>query len=164
MGKRREGRQTAVQFLFQRDLSNCEMPQGLQDFWTVCPATHAIKEFATNLILGVLAYQADIDALIRKHSANYELHRIAAVDRNILRVAIYEMFHCPEVPPVVAINEAIEIAKQFGSEDSGKFVNGILDRIRKGLNRPARSGSQGGPKQPAQSREGAEGGSAAQLD
>jgi len=138
MGKRREGRQTAVQFLFQRDLSNCQMPEGLVDFWAICQVNLATREFATNLILGVIAHQPEIDELIKKHSANYELHRIAAVDRNIIRVAIYEMFHCPEVPPVVSINEAIEIAKQFGAEESGKFVNGILDRIRKDLPRPAR--------------------------
>jgi len=138
MGKRREGRQTAIQFLFQRDLSNSQMPEALVDFWSICPVNLATREFATNLILGVIAHQPQIDELIRKHSANYELHRIAAVDRNIIRVAIYEMFHCPEVPPVVSINEAIEIAKQFGTEESGKFVNGILDRIRKEVPRPAR--------------------------
>jgi len=138
MGKRREGRQTAVQFLFQRDLSNSQMPEALVDFWAICPVNIATREFATNLILGVIANQPQIDELIRKHSANYELHRIAAVDRNVIRVAIYEMFHCPEVPPVVSINEAIEIAKQFGAEESGKFVNGILDRIRKDISRPAR--------------------------
>ena len=149
MGKRREGRQTAVQFLFQRDLSNCEMPEGLVNFWAICPVNVATKEFATNLILGVIAHQPQIDDLIRKHSANYELHRIAAVDRNIIRIAIYEMFHCPEVPPVVSINEAIELAKQFGAEESGKFVNGILDRIRKDLSRPARSaGAPGKAAQP----------------
>lgn len=142
MGKRREGRQTAVQFLFQRDLSNCKMPEGLVDFWTICPVNLATREFTTNLVLGVIAHQPEIDALISKHSANYELHRIAAVDRNIIRVAIYEMFHCPEVPPVVSINEAIEIAKQYGAEESGKFVNGILDRIRKDISRPARSAAK----------------------
>jgi N utilization substance protein B len=67
------------------------------------------------------------------------LHRISAVDRNILRLAIFEMLHCPEVPPVVSINEAIEIAKKYSTDESGKFVNGVLDRIRVGLPRPART-------------------------
>lgn len=118
------------------------MPEGLKDFWQICPVNNTTREFATNLILGVIANQPQIDELIRKNSANYELHRIAAVDRNVIRVAIYEMFHCPEIPPVVSINEAIEIAKQFGAEESGKFVNGILDRIRKELPRPARTAAK----------------------
>ena len=88
---------------------------------------------------GVLAHQADIDERIRQAASNYDLHRIAAVDRNILRIAIYEMLFCPDVPPVVSINEAIEIAKRFGSDESGRFVNGVLDRIRGEINRPARA-------------------------
>ena len=88
---------------------------------------------------GVLAHQAEIDERIRQTASNYDLHRIAAVDRNILRIAIFEMLFCPDVPPVVSINEAIEIAKRFGSDESGRFVNGVLDRIRGELKRPARA-------------------------
>ena len=92
---------------------------------------------------GVAAHLAEIDAHIVKCTANYEIHRIAVVDRNILRVGIYEMLYCTDVPPVVSINEAIEIAKKFGSEESGRFVNGILDRLRGELTRDARAaGSQ----------------------
>ena len=76
--------------------------------------------------------------LIQKFTANYELNRLAAVDRNILRVAIYELLHSLDVAPVVIINEAIEVAKKFGTEKSGGFVNGVLDRIKKDINRPAR--------------------------
>jgi transcription antitermination protein NusB len=86
----------------------------------------------------VAANLPEIDALIGKFAENYDLHRIAAVDRNILRLGIYEMLHSPDVPPVVTINEAIEIAKKFGSEESSRFVNGILDRVRAELNRPSR--------------------------
>ena len=75
----------------------------------------------------------------RQNAQNYELSRISVVDRNVLRIAIYEMFHCPETPPVVAINEAIEIAKKYSTEESGRFVNGVLDQIRATLNRPART-------------------------
>ena len=88
----------------------------------------------------MLAHRAEIDARIVACTANYDLHRIAAVDRNILRVAIYELLHCLEVAPVIIINEAIEVAKKFGAEKSGGFVNGILDRIKKELNRPDRVG------------------------
>jgi transcription antitermination protein NusB len=143
MGKRREGREAAVQFLFQKDLNSGAEKDLAESFWNLRPATQKTREFGTALIEGVLANKPAIDEQIKKFAANYELNRIAAVDRNILRVAIYEMLFNPEVPPVVSINEAIEIAKRFGSEDSGRFVNGILDRIRHELPRhPRNAGSQ----------------------
>jgi len=138
MGKRREGREAAIQFLFQHDLNPGEKPT-LQDFWHLRTATKKIQEFSSELIDGILANQPAIDAHIKKYVANYDLDRIAAVDRNILRVAIYEMLFCRDIPPVVSINEAIEIAKRFGSEESGRFVNGVLDRLRHDLPRPART-------------------------
>lgn len=144
MGKRREGREAAVQFLYQFDLNRRPLEESLQEFWAlrcapgkpeVPPKTRAFTE---DLIKGVSAKLEAIDERIRACAANYDLHRIAVVDRNILRIAIYEMLHCNDVPPVVSINEAIEIAKRFGSEESSRFVNGILDRIRADLKRPAR--------------------------
>jgi transcription antitermination protein NusB len=138
MGKRRDGREAAVQFLFQHDVQSASDAALEGDFWELRPSPKNVRDFAEALIQGVLANQADIDARIRKCTANYELHRIAVADRNILRVAIYEMLHCHEVPPIVSINEAIEIAKRFGTEDSGRFVNGILDRVRSDLPRSAR--------------------------
>lgn len=137
MGKRREGREAAVQFLFQRDLNRDEPLD--EAFWNLRPTPGKTREFGEKLVQGVVLNQDAIDERIKKYAANYELNRIAAVDRNILRVAIYEMLFCPDVPPVVSINEAIEIAKKFGAEDSGRFVNGILDRIKLDLPRPARS-------------------------
>ena len=98
-----------------------------------------VRTFATNLLNGVIAHQATIDEKITKYTANYELKRISAVDRNILRMAIYEMLYADDVPPIVAINEAIDIAKKFGTEESGKFVNGVLDRVKLDLNRPLRT-------------------------
>lgn len=138
MGKRREGREAAIQYLFQRDLNSGEAVRALANFWDLRPATARTRDFANALIQGVIDQQAGIDEQIKKFTANYELGRIAAVDRNILRVAIYEMIYTNEVPPVVSINEAIEIAKRFGSEDSGRFVNGILDRVKGELSRPLR--------------------------
>ena len=105
-----------------------EARESLDDFWRLRPATQKTRDFANALIHGVITQQPAIDERIKNFTANYELHRIAAVDRNILRVAIYEMIFTEDVPPVVSINEAIEIAKRFGTEDSGRFVNGILDR------------------------------------
>ena len=139
MGKRREGREAAVQFLFQRDINPDEEPGSLEGFWAMVPAAKGTRDFCNGLIQGVLDNREAIDERIKKYAANYELGRIATVDRNILRIAIYEMLFCQEIPPVVSINEAIEVAKRFGSEDSGRFVNGILDRVRAEVNRPART-------------------------
>ena len=87
---------------------------------------------------GVLAHHAEIDARITPKLENFEFKRLAVVDRNILRLAVYEMFHTEDVPPIVCINEAVEIAKRFGSEDSGRFVNGVLDKLKGELTRPLR--------------------------
>ena len=141
MGKRREGREAAVQFLFQHDLNAGTQAEQETAFWDLRPSTKNVRDFSEALVRGVLANQAAIDERIRKYTANYELHRIAVVDRNILRVAIYEMLFCNDVPPVVSINEAIEIAKRYGAEESGRFVNGILDRVKLDLTRPARTTS-----------------------
>ena len=139
MGARREGREAAVQFLYQRDLNAGTNAETLEAFWELRPANKKVRAFGMDIAQGVLSHQADIDERIRQSASNYDLHRIAAVDRNILRIAIYEMLFCPDVPPVVSINEAIEIAKRFGSDESGRFVNGVLDRIRGDLTRPARA-------------------------
>ena len=139
MGARREGREAAVQFLYQRDLNAGANTETLEAFWELRPANSKVRAFGMDIAQGVLSHQADIDERIRQAASNYDLHRIAAVDRNILRIAIFEMLFCPDVPPVVSINEAIEIAKRFGSDESGRFVNGVLDRIRGELKRPARA-------------------------
>jgi transcription antitermination protein NusB len=139
MGVRREGREAAVQFLYQRDLNPTSELADLQVFYKMRGLSPSARRFCDALVPGVLTSQDSIDALIRDHADNYELHRISAVDRNIMRLAIYEMLHCPEVPPVVSINEAIEIAKKYSTDESGKFVNGVLDRIRGSLPRPART-------------------------
>jgi transcription antitermination protein NusB len=141
MGKRREGREAAVQLLFHWDM-NVRQPleeADLNGFWQLRTANQATKEFATRVATGVIGEQGAIDEKISRYTANYELKRISAVDRNILRVAIYEMLFCNDVPPIVAINEAIDIAKKFGTEESGKFVNGVLDRVKLDLNRPLRT-------------------------
>ena len=164
MGKRREARERAVQFLFQHDLNPPEdLELELATFWNsqraaaiedeksgpatwgepteLPPPTAEEAEtrlFADPLIKGVLAHHDAIDEHIKKHCKNWDFHRIAAVDRNVMRLAIYEMLHREDIPPVVSINEAVDIAKKFSTEDSGKFVNGILDKVRGELMRPAR--------------------------
>jgi transcription antitermination protein NusB len=138
MGKRRRARESAIQYHFWRDLQRGETPEQIKDFWEFCPVKPNVREFAEPLIAGMVEHLDEIDERIRKYCENYNLDRISAVDRNVLRLAIYEMLFRDDIPPVVSINEAIELAKTFGGAESGKFVNGILDRVRKDLNRPAR--------------------------
>ena len=163
MGTRREARERAVQFLFQYDLNppadleaalnvffDSQRPAALAEekgkaLWgekTELPPPSAeeaaVRLFAEPLIRGTLEHRPELDKEIQKHARNWDLHRMAAVDRNILRLAVYEMFHRDDIPPVVSINEAVDIAKKYSTDDSGKFVNGILDSLRKELMRPAR--------------------------
>ena len=92
-----------------------------------------LRDFALSLVEGTCARLAEIDAHIRSAARNWDITRMAALDRNILRLAVYELAYCNDIPPKVAINEAIELAKKFGTEESGQFVNGILDKIKEVL-------------------------------
>ena len=138
MGKRRKAREAAIQYHFWRDLQHGEMPDRIEDFWEFCPATTKVREFAQPLIEGMVSHLQDVDERIKRYCENYEFNRISPVDRNILRLAIYEMLFRDDIPPVVSIYEAIELAKTFGGADSGRFVNGILDRVKSDLTRPLR--------------------------
>ena len=139
MGKRRDSREAAVQFLYQLDLHQERESHGTEEFWELrcgpgkAPAPAKMRAFTEQLIAGVIAHIDELDELIKKYTANYELHRLAAVDRNILRVAIYEMRHALDVAPVVIINEAIEIARKFSSPESVQFINGVLDSVENRL-------------------------------
>ena len=101
-------------------------------------AEASLRLFADPLIKGTLEHRAEVDAIIQKHAKNWDISRMAVVDRNILRLAIFEMLHREDIPPVVSINEAVDIAKKFSTGDSGKFINGILDKVRGELMRSAR--------------------------
>lgn len=133
MGKRREGREAAIQFLFARDLQGEARPEDADVFWTLHSAKASTRAFAESLINGVLKNQPDIDGRITELLQNFRLERLAAVDRNVLRVATYELLHCPDVPAPVILNEAIDIAKALSAGESGSFVNGVLDRLAKTL-------------------------------
>jgi len=87
-------------------------------------------EFLRRLVLGVLDHREELDRLIEQYSENWRLNRINVIDRNILRMALFELLYCQDIPPKVTINEAIDLGKRYGSEDSGSFINGILDRIQ----------------------------------
>jgi transcription antitermination factor NusB len=138
MGRRREARQAALQYHFWRDMQRGSGPERMEDFWEFLPMKARIREFAQPLIDGMNEHLEEIDARIRRYCENYEFRRISAVDRNVLRLAIYEMLFREDIPPVVSINEAIELAKKFGGAESGRFVNGILDRVKDDLTRPLR--------------------------
>jgi len=164
MGQRREARERAVQFLFQHDLNPPEnLEEALGHFWSSqrapaiagekAPASWgekielpppsaqevATRLFADKLIRGVLEHRPALDIKIQEHAENWDLNRMAVVDRNILRLAIYEMLYRDDIPPVVSINEAVDVAKKYSTQDSGKFVNGILDKIKGGISRPTRA-------------------------
>jgi len=137
MGRRRKAREVALQFLYQLDLQGEDDPVPHEhEFWGRHPLSGEAKTFAETLVRGTKASQAKIDQMIEQYTENWALDRMAAVDRNILRVAVYEMLWTDEAPGKVVINEAIEIAKKFGTKESGRFINGVLDRIHKEL-RPA---------------------------
>lgn len=129
MGKRRKSRELALQRLFQEDLN-----PNSADLFSLTEEHEVgdeIKDFYKELVHGVTSRKPDIDKLIEDHSNNWRVSRMAKVDLNILRMATYELLYSNEVPPNVALNEAIEISKKFGSEDSPSFVNGVLDNILK---------------------------------
>ena len=88
-------------------------------------------EFAERIVLGVLEHREEIDRLIERYSENWRLERMTPIDRNLLRMAIFEFLYCDEIPPKVTLNEAVDLGKRFGSEESGSFINGILDRLQK---------------------------------
>lgn len=163
MGVRREARERAVQFLFQHDLNPPEnLDEAIEHFWLTqrlaattekqeqttwgqpveppAPTAQetAVRSFADPLIRGTLGHVAELDEQIRKYAKNWDLRRMAVVDRNVLRLAIHEMLFREDIPPVVSINEAVDIAKKFSTEDSGKFVNGILDKVKGDLMRSSR--------------------------
>ncbi len=129
MGHRRKARELALQILFQYDLTKGEC--NTDEFFKDKEIEDDTKEFAIRLKDAVIEHLQEIDAIIKKKTKGWTLKRMAVVDRNVLRFAICEMMYFPDIPPKVTINEAIEIAKKYGSEDSGQFVNGILDSIYK---------------------------------
>ena len=130
MGNRRKARVLALQIIYQHDIGARPLDEILRSFWESqgLPPS-GTRTFAEDLAAGVRDHLEEIDALAGKYSSHWDLDRMAAVDRNILRLAVYELIYCEDVPPKVTINEFVEIAKKFSTEDSGSFVNGVLDRI-----------------------------------
>lgn len=133
MGDRRKARELALQALFSLDMDKWDnQAQALEQF---CEnnkeeLTQAVSPFFNDLVDGVLDSRSEIDALLNKYSKNWKISRMPVVDRNIMRLATFELLKRDDIPSNVTINEAVEIGKKFGSRDSGPFINGVLDRIK----------------------------------
>ncbi len=133
MGGRRKAREFALQMLYQAEASGTPMSDVAAAFWDEREAPSDLRVFAERLAGGTASNLATIDAILAESLENWRLERLAIVDRNILRLAVYEFLHETETPPIVIIDEAIEIARRFGGEDSWQFANGILDAVRRKL-------------------------------
>lgn len=145
MASRRRAREFALQGLYKADLAEVPITEALGNLWTGLMEGEGIGEarapeseeveFAQRLAFGVAERQTEIDELIEEASTNWRLSRMPVVDRNILRMAAFELLACDDIPATVSINEAVELAKTFGTENSRAFVNGIVDRIARTLGR-----------------------------
>lgn len=131
MGTRRKSRELVLQILFQVDVGDIPFQEVSKNFWKIWKVSDEVRDFALSIAEGVIENLSSVDGIITKYAQNWDIGRINNIDRNILRMAIYEIIYNPDIPYKVAINEAIEISKKFGTPDSGKFINGILDKIAK---------------------------------
>jgi transcription antitermination factor NusB len=131
MGSRRRARELALQLLYQHELTRSSAAVMQREFEEFNSAPPAVQAFASELLAGCLEHLGEIDEELEQQTSHWRLERLAAVDRNILRLGLYELLFRPDTPPAVVIDEAIEIAKKFGAEDSGRFVNGVLDGFLK---------------------------------
>ena len=130
MKKRTRARELALQFLYQVDLRGSEVSESLVEFLEQEESDRTTQEFASLLVRGTLDNRSEIDERIQSVVQNWEIGRMAVVDRNILRLATFELLHREDIPPKVSINEAIELGKRFSTQNSGAFINGILDKIK----------------------------------
>ncbi|MBN1558122.1 MAG: transcription antitermination factor NusB [Lentisphaerae bacterium] len=133
MATRRQGREWAIQLLFELDLNPGEVETVLARFFETYPADARTRAFTEAAVRGVMAHREALDGLLRQYARNWDLRRMGVIERNVLRLGLYELRYCGAIPPAVVINEAVDIAKYFSMTESGKFVNGILDRARKEL-------------------------------
>ena len=143
---RRQAREWVVQFLFQTEFNPEELDQALGEFWNDEEKTplERDRKYVNEVIHGVIDEQVQIDRTLKRYTDNWDVDRLGVLDRTVLRVAVYEMLFRDDVPPVVSINEAIEIAKAYSGQKSARFVNGVLDRIQKELSRPKRTPNTNG--------------------
>ena len=141
--QRRDGRVAALQYLYAWSMNRpANLVDDLRVFFENCPEPREHYAFGEELIHGLIEHVADIDSRIKGLAHNWEFERIAKIDLAILRLAMFEMLYRKDIPPVVSINEAIDLSKQFSNADSKRFINGILDRLKDQLGRDARKAEQ----------------------
>ena len=138
MATRRQARDWVVQILFELDLNPGDVEVVFGHFWSERKADRKSRAFAEDTVRGVQEHHKEIDACLKKHAEHWDIHRMGVIERNVMRMALYELMHRTDIPAAVSINEAVDIAKYFSNTESGRFVNGILDRARKELGRSAR--------------------------
>lgn len=132
MRKRTTARESALKILYAIDITGDDPDKCINNYWLSQDKIDVeVKDFSDDIVLGVCHNMKRIDSVIAESATNWELDRMAVIDRNILRLGAYELLFMEDIPPKVAINEAIDIAKRYGDKDSGKFVNGVLDKISK---------------------------------
>jgi N utilization substance protein B len=129
MGIRRRSRELALQALYQIEMTGDTSPASLDLFWSHFEGSAKAREFARRLVFGVVKHRVEIDSLIEQSADHWKLTRMSRVDLNILRLAIYELLRCPDIPLNVSIDEAIEIGKRYGTAESSTFINGVLDHV-----------------------------------
>lgn len=129
MGTRRKGRELALQALYQMEITGDASPRALELFLSHFEGSAKARDFARRLVSGVITHREEIDRLVERCADNWKLSRMAKVDLTILRIATYELLFCPDIPVSVSMDEAIEIGKRYGSDDSATFINGVLDQI-----------------------------------
>ena len=130
MGNRRKSRELAMQALFYMDMSQNDSNEILKNFCSNFTPPRKMLPFFLKLVNGVIQDKGEIDSILERFSDNWKLSRMSCVDRNTMRVAVYELLYCHDIPYKVSINEAIDMGKKFGTKESGAFINGILDSIR----------------------------------
>ena len=135
MGARRSGREAALQMLFAMEASGASADVAIGNFWKSFEADPEGKPYADEVVRGVEAHRDEIDAALAAASENWRVERMARLDRNLLRLGAFELMKRPDVPSAVVLDEAVELAKQFGTEESSSFVNGVLNRIAQDLAR-----------------------------
>lgn len=137
MRKRTEAREYALQFLYKHDITKDSIEELINFFWIDDRQPQPeVNDFVLQLVSGVIEHIKDIDSKILSFADNWKLKRMAVVDRNVLRLAVFELLYLEDIPAKVSINEAVDLAKKYSSEESGKFVNGILDSIKKDCGKP----------------------------
>jgi transcription antitermination protein NusB len=135
MGARRKARECALQMLFQYDIARPEVDELIRTYWeemNEAPRSD-VSDFAVKLVKGAIDHLDEIDERIRKRTEHWRISRMAVVDRNLLRLAVYEFLYEPDTPKTVVINEALEIARRFSTYEATQFINGILDGIKRDL-------------------------------